>query len=139
MVVRGILAIFLASVCCGQQYDVLITNGKIVDGTGSAWFYGDLGITGDTISAVGRLSGATARVRVDARGLTVTPGFIDIHSHGRRGIFTAPAAENLVREGVTTILEGNDGSSPLPLKPFLEKLAATKFGVNFGSFVGQGS
>jgi dihydroorotase/N-acyl-D-amino-acid deacylase len=69
----------------------------------------------------------------------VSPGFIDIHSHGREGIFQHTAAENLIRQGVTTILEGNDGSSPLPLKPFLDKLAGIMIGVNFGSFVGQGT
>ena len=63
----------------------------------------------------------TAATRIDARGLVVAPGFIDIHSHGRRGIFNVPTAENYLREGVTTIIEGPDGSSPLPLAPFLEQ------------------
>ena len=55
----------------------------------------------------------------------VAPGFIDTHSHARRGIFESPAARNQIRQGVTTLIEGPDGSSPLPLKPFLDKLAAT--------------
>ena len=59
---------------------------------------------------------------IDAHGLVVAPGFIDIHSHGRRGIEAVPTAENYLREGVTTIIEGPDGSSPLPLKPFFDSL-----------------
>jgi N-acyl-D-amino-acid deacylase len=58
-------------------------------------------------------------------GLAVAPGFIDIHSHGRRGIYSVPTAENYLREGVTTIIEGPDGSSPIPLAPFLKKLGQT--------------
>jgi dihydroorotase/N-acyl-D-amino-acid deacylase len=76
---------------------------------------------------------------IDARGLIVAPGFIDIHTHARRGIFIVPTAENYLRQGVTTLMEGNDGSSPLPLAPFLERLSKMPLGVNFGTFAGQGS
>ena len=67
------------------------------------------------------------------------PGFIDIHSHGRRGIFAVPTAENYLREGVTTIVEGPDGSSPVPLAPFLDKVRQTPISINFATMVGQGS
>src|ERR1700678_4308828 len=92
------------------QFDVLITNGKIVDGSGNPWFYGDVGIRGDSIAAIGNLKTATAAEKIDAHGLAIAPGFIDIHSHGRRGIFDVPTAENYLREGVTTFVEGPDGS-----------------------------
>jgi N-acyl-D-amino-acid deacylase len=121
------------------QFDVLIANGRIVDGTGNPWFYGDIGIRGDTIAAIGKLNGATARQTIDARGLVVAPGFIDIHSHGRRGLFDVPTAENYLREGVTTFIEGPDGNSPIPLAPFFAKLSATPISVNVASFVGHGS
>ena len=77
-----------AALLCAQpnRFDVLITGAKVVDGTGSSWYYADIGIRGDTIAAIGMLPNSTAPVRVDARGLTAAPGFIDIHSHGRRGI-----------------------------------------------------
>jgi N-acyl-D-amino-acid deacylase len=122
-----------------DRFDVLITNAKIIDGSGGPWFYGDIGIRGDTIAAVGLLPNATATTRVDARGLVVSPGFIDIHSHGRRGIFEVPTAENYLREGVTTFVEGPDGSSPLPLAPFFERLSKTPISVNVAAFVGQGT
>src|ERR1700722_11989069 len=131
------LLLLPASLCA--QFDILIVNGRIVDGTGNPWFYGDIGIRGDSIAAIGKLTGATARETIDARGLVVAPGFIDIHSHGRRGIFDVPTAENYLREGVTTFVEGPDGSSPLPLAPFLERVAKTPISINMATFVGQGS
>src|SRR5271167_3176184 len=68
------------------QYDILITNGKLYDGAANPWSYGDIAIKGDTIAAVGYLPHASAPQHIDAKGLAVAPGFIDIHSHGRRGI-----------------------------------------------------
>lgn len=121
------------------QYDVLITNGRIVDGTGNPWFYGNIAVKGDSIAAIGKLTGATAKETVDAHGMVVSPGFTDIHSHGRRGIFEVPTAENYLREGVTTFIEGPDGSSAVPLKPFFDRLAATPVSVNVASFIGHGS
>jgi dihydroorotase/N-acyl-D-amino-acid deacylase len=76
---------------------------------------------------------------IDVGGLVVAPGFIDLHTHAIRGIFQVPTADNYVRQGVTTIMEGPDGSSPIPLKPFLDKLAALPKSLNIGSFLGQGS
>ncbi len=122
-----------------NRFDILIAGVKVIDGSGSAWFYGDIGIRGDTIAAVGLLLGADATVRIDGRGMVAAPGFIDIHSHGRRGIFDVPTAENYLREGVTTIVEGPDGNSPVPLAPFLERVARTRISINFATMVGQGS
>jgi dihydroorotase/N-acyl-D-amino-acid deacylase len=123
----------------GPPFDLLIRNAKIVDGSGNPWFYGDIGIRAGRIAAVGALGDAPARTRVDARRMVAAPGFIDIHTHGRGGIFESPTAPNYIRQGVTTLLEGQDGSSPLPLGPFLDKLSATPLSVNFGMFTGQGS
>ncbi len=122
-----------------QTFDIVITGGKIVDGSGDPWFYGDLGIQGDTIAAIGNLKSATAARRLDATGLVVAPGFIDIHTHARRGIFQDSAAQNYTRQGVTTIFEGPDGSSPLPIGKFLNQIGQLHLGPNFGTFAGQGS
>ena len=121
------------------QYDVILTGAKVIDGTGAPWFYSDIGIRNDTIVAIGVLPNSAATVRIDARGLTAAPGFIDVHSHGDRGIFATPTAENYMREGVTTFIGGPDGSSEVPLGPFLQRVAAAKTSINFGSMVGQGS
>lgn len=122
-----------------QPYDILISNATIVDGSGSPWFRGDVGIRNGRIAAIGLLGAAPAATHIDAKGLVVAPGFIDIHTHARRGIFEDPTAQNYIRQGVTTLIEGNDGSSPLPLAPFFQKLSASPMCVNFGTFVGQGS
>jgi N-acyl-D-amino-acid deacylase len=122
-----------------QPFDILIQHARIVDGSGNPWYNGDIGIRGDSIAAIGRLDGAPAKLTIDARGLTAAPGFIDIHTHARRGIFEDPSAQNYIRQGVTTLIEGNDGSSPLPLAPFFQKLGETRIAPNFGLFVGQGS
>ncbi len=136
---RLLLLLAFTAALCPAQYDVLIRNGRVIDGAGNPWFRGDVAIRGDTIAAVGALPGATAARTIDAAGQVVTPGFIDIHTHARRGILDVPTAENYIRQGVTTLIEGNDGSSPIPLKPFFDQVAARGTSVNFASFVGQGS
>ena len=70
----------------GNRYDIVITGAKVIDGSGTPWFYADVGIRGDAIADIGQLAGAPAAIRIEARGMVVAPGFIDIHSHGRRGI-----------------------------------------------------
>lgn len=138
---RGLLAlVFLTQAISAQSpYDLVIRNARILDGAGNAWFAGDVAVRGDTIVEVGHLPNAPANWTLDAKGLTLAPGFIDTHSHGIQGIQRTPAAENLIRQGVTTIIEGPDGSSPLPIAPFLEKLAQRPIGVNFGLLAGHNS
>jgi N-acyl-D-amino-acid deacylase len=121
------------------QYDLLFRGGRVVDGTGAPWVRADVAIKGDSLVLVAPRIDAPATRVVDASGLVVSPGFIDIHTHARRGIFQVPTADNYTRQGVTTIYEGPDGSSPLPIRDFLAKVAATRVSPNFGTFVGQGS
>ena len=107
--------------------------------------HADLGVRGDRVAAIGDLSEVPAELRLDATGLAVAPGFVDIHSHAlrsnpeRSGIYRWPDAENLIRQGVTSVIGGPDGTSPLPIADDLEALEATPASVNFGTFVGQGS
>jgi N-acyl-D-amino-acid deacylase len=120
-------------------YDLVIRNGRIVDGTGSPWYRADVAVRGDTIARIAPRISAAATRTIDAAGKVVSPGFIDLHTHARRGIFQVPTADNYVRQGVTTLMEGPDGSSPLPIKPFLDRVSATRVTPNFAMFVGQGS
>jgi N-acyl-D-amino-acid deacylase len=135
-----LLILFAATAhAADAPYDLVLRNARIVDGTGSPWFRGEIAIRGDTIVEVApNVSGRTSR-SIDVRGNVVSPGFVDVHTHAIRGIFEVPTADNYIRQGVTTILEGPDGSSPVPLKSFLDKLEALQKSINIGSFVGQGS
>ncbi len=139
MLFRFLWLLLIPFYSSAQEYDLLIRNARVIDGTGAPWFRGDVAVQGGRVAAVGKLSGATAKESIDAAGLALAPGFIDVHSHGVRGIFENPSAENLIRQGVTTIIEGPDGSSPLPLSPFFAKLSSTRFAVNFGLLVGHGT
>lgn len=133
------MPLLLFSPLGAQQLDLVVSGARVIDGTGAPWFYADVGVRGDTIARLGNLASASAARRIDAGGLVVAPGFIDIHTHARRGILQTPAAENYIRQGVTTLLEGPDGSSPLPIAPFLAQVAAAHPAPNFGTFAGQGS
>ena len=77
-----------------EPFDLLIKNGRIVDGTGTPWYEADVGIVDDRIAPVGNLSEASAERNIDAADLVVAPGFIDPHTHALRGIFEVPNAES---------------------------------------------
>ena len=139
---RLLLALLLAPVALQAQaptYDLILRGGRIVDGTASPWYSADIAVTGDTIARIAPAITDQAKRVVNVKGLIVAPGFIDIHTHARRGIFEVPTADNYVRQGVTTLIEGPDGGSPIPLAPFLDKVAATRITPNFAMFIGQGS
>ncbi len=97
------------------MYDVILQNGCIVDGTGSPWYRADVGIAADRIAAIGRnLEGGAAR-EIDASGLMVAPGFIDLHSHSDVTVLVNPRVESLVRQGITTQIVGHCGFSVAPV------------------------
>jgi len=120
-------------------YDLVIRGGQVLDGAGNPWVVADVAVRQDGIVAIGPGLMGRGQREIDARGLVVSPGFIDTHTHARRGIFEVPTADNYVRQGVTTIFEGPDGGSPVPLRPFLEKITALGISPNWGMFIGQGS
>ncbi len=107
----------------GERYDLVIRNGKIVDGTGNPWYHGDLAIRGDKIAAVGRVPAGPARREIDARGLVVAPGFIDMHSHSDFLLLEDGNAQSKIRQGVTTEVLG-ESSSPGPYKGKLPPVKA---------------
>ena len=125
-----------------MEYDLVIRNGRIVDGTGGAWFRGDIGCKGDKIVSVGRLTSASADMVVDASELVVSPGFIDIHTHTEFTVLANPQAESYVRQGITTAIAGNCGQSPAPITKESTKLDPPPLGITpdwatFGEYFGR--
>jgi N-acyl-D-amino-acid deacylase len=108
------LLLFLVSPSFGADFDLVIRNGKVVDGSGNPWFYGDVAVKGDRIVGVGKVDGS-ARREIDARGLVVAPGFVDMHSHSDWVLFEDGDAQSKIRQGVTTEIIG-EGSSVAPFK-----------------------
>src|SRR5436305_5672880 len=145
-----------------NRFDVLIAHGRIVDGTGSPWFVGDVGLVGDRIAAVGSLAGATAATRLDATNLVVAPGFIDLLGQSEFNVLVDNRAASKILQGVTTEVTG-EGSSIAPvndrmieegaanarhfgvaqdwrtLGDYFKRLEArTHPAINIGTFVGAG-
>ncbi len=100
---------------CGQNFDLVIRNGTVIDGTGAAGTTSDVGVTGDRITAVGDLHAARGRVEIDAAGNVVSPGFIDVHTHDDNALRVKPDVACKTSQGVTTVVVGNCGISLAPL------------------------
>lgn len=151
----------LASHAASPNYDFIITGARVVDGTGAPWFYGDIAISGDHIAAMGDLHNATAKDRIDAKGLVASPGFIDVQGQSEFNILIDGRAASKITQGVTTEITG-EGTSIAPVNErLLEDLrpGAEKFhveldwrslddyfrhferarpAINLGTFVGAG-
>jgi N-acyl-D-amino-acid deacylase len=117
----------------------IIVNAWIVDGTGAPARKGAVRLQGDRIVAVGELEAAPGELVVDAGGLTLTPGFIDTHSHHDRGLFEARDALAAVSQGITTIVVGQDGSMTYPIKYLFDRLQQMPAAINLASYLGHGS
>ncbi len=139
----AVLAFFSAACANGtnEDFDILIENGKVIDGTGDPWFYADVGITGNSIVAIGDLASKTARTTIDAEGLVVSPGFIDVHAHSERGFGEADSSANLnyLLQGVTTVATGQDGGGTFKVAETKAKWEALGIGTNAVHLVGFGA
>lgn len=146
-----------------KVYNIIIKNSTIIDGTGKEGFKADLAIDGEKIAAIGQLSSSEAKLTIEAEGLIVSPGFIDIHTHTDFQLLVNPKGESKIFQGITTDVSGNCGTSVAPLgneqfqrlranlRPyeievdwrdlggFYERLEREKIGLNYASFVGNGT
>jgi len=134
------LAIFFFLFSCTspkKSYDLVIKNGLIVDGTGNPWFRAEIGIKNKKISKIGDIDENQAKELINAQGLIVCPGFIDIHTHCDQDIVNVPSADNYIHQGVTTVIGGNCGGHPFPLHEHFEKIREKGISINFGCLVGH--
>jgi N-acyl-D-amino-acid deacylase len=149
LLVAGSIATAIGAQPATERYDLLIRNGRVLDGTGNPWFPADIAVTSGRIVAVRALPNAQAARTIDATGKYVSPGFIDIHSHaddgsGPRGGFRDPdpvrrSAPNLVSQGITTVVVNQDGRSPWPVADQRAQLEKTGIGTNAMLLVGHGT
>ena len=124
------------------SYDLIIRNGRIIDGTGNPWFQSDIGIINGKIVSIKNLRNQQAKREIDAKGLYVTPGFIDLHSHADRAMTSefveARMAKSLTSQGLTTVLGGPDGrNTTWPLNKEIDALKSKGHGMNFILMVGH--
>ena len=118
------------------RYELLIAGGTVIDGTGSAGIVTDVAIKDGKIAAIGRIPRSQAEQVVEASGLVVSPGFIDVHTHAD-GLVERPAAANFTRMGVTTVVAGNCGGSALDVSAALAALRENPAAVNFATLIGH--
>ena len=139
---KVIWLIAFSSLAIAQDFDLLVSGGRIADGTGNPVYEGDLGIRGGKIAAMGRLTGKTAARTIDAAGLVVAPGFIDIHNHSDHTIVVDGDAQSMIRQGVTSMIFGEGGSAApsseyKDFSSYFGRLLGQGISTNVGSYVGS--
>src|SRR5581483_7654973 len=105
-----LVSFFFFAAAASAPYDLVIRNGHIIDGTGSPWYAGDIGIRGGRIAAIGKLDGEAARRTIDARGMVVAPGFIDMLGQSELTMLVNPHLPSKIYQGITTEITGEGGS-----------------------------
>lgn len=120
-----------------SDYDLIIRNARVIDGTGNPWFRADIAVKAGRIAAIGRFPSASADKVIDARERMVAPGFIDVHTHIEADIEKVPRADNFLLDGVTTVITGNCGGSRLNLAEWFGQLEKMGTGINIASLIGH--
>src|SRR5437879_115430 len=137
LIALALLAPLLCPVGHAATYDLIIRNGRVVDGAGNPAFFADVAVKDGKGAGIGRIKGET-KVEIDAGGMIVAPGFIDVHTHADE-IAEMPLAENFVRMGVTTVVVGNCGGSTLDVAKFFREFEQTNVAVNVATLIGHNS
>ena len=119
------------------DYDLLIRNARVIDGTGNPWFRADVGVTAGKIAAIGNLKDSKAARTIDAHDRIAAPGFIDVHTHIEGGIEKVPRADNFLTDGVTTVVTGNCGGSTANVAEWLVNVNKLGLGINVSTLIGH--
>lgn len=120
-----------------SRVDILITNGRVVDGSGNSWTRANIAIKNGRIFAIGKGDSAGAKRVIDAKNQIVAPGFIDVHGHIEFGLFDRPTSDNYIYNGVTTVITGNCGGSADSLGEFFSRIDRERTSINVASLVGH--
>ena len=137
---KNIIILLLLTPCvttAQTSYDVLIKNGKILDGTGNNWYYADIAVKDGRIVLIQKQINAVASKLIDAKGLVVAPGFIDVHTHIEGDELKTPTADNFIYDGITTVIAGNCGASNIDMGKYFRWLDSLRLSVNTASLVGH--
>lgn len=130
-------SVLLLSLVSWAQNDLLIQNGKIIDGTGNSWYVADIAIKDGKIVSIGKKLPVNASRIIDASGLIVAPGFIDVHTHLEGDEEKEPTAKSFIYDGVTTCITGNCGSSNVDVKKYLRWIDSLKLSINVATLIGH--
>lgn len=135
--ILSFLLITIGTAAQSQDCDMLITNGKIIDGTGNNWYYGSVAVKDGKILKIGKGLNISAKKTIDAKGLIVAPGFIDVHTHLEGDEDKDPTAQSFIYDGVTTCITGNCGSSNINIGKYLHWIDSLKLSINVASLIGH--
>jgi N-acyl-D-aspartate/D-glutamate deacylase len=136
--VLSVLVVLAVPAIPAPSYDLLLRNGTVIDGSGAPVFHADVAVKDGRIARIGDLKNAAAKRTIDASGLVVAPGFIDVHTHAD-DLAQKPRAENFLRMGVTTIVAGNCGSSAVDIGRELDEIRKAGPSINYATLIGHGS
>lgn len=128
--------LFVSNQVTAQHYDLVLRNGRIIDGTGNAWYRADVAIKDGKIAKIGTVITKSKQI-IDVEDKIISPGFIDVHTHVETSLPEIPTADNFIYDGVTTLLTGNCGSSEVDLSAFFSKIETLGISVNVGSLIGH--
>lgn len=131
------LAILISPFLFAQEADYIIRNGKLIDGTGNQWQIKDVAIVNNKIAAIGTLTNWKAKKEIDAKGLIVAPGFIDVHAHIEGGETRNPLATNFIYDGVTSVITGNCGGSADHMKTYFDFIDSLGMSINVAALMGH--
>lgn len=132
-----LLCLLVSQIAFAQNADYIIKNGKIIDGTGNNWQLKDIAIVKNKIAAIGNLKSWKAAKEIDAKGLIIAPGFIDVHAHIEGGEAKNPLASNFIYDGVTTVITGNCGGSADDMNVYFNYIDSLQISINVAALMGH--